>query len=181
MFPRCKKAGGSIPRPGNLVWHLHVLPVSGPPASSHRPKTWTPRPLAARQCLSVWMSVVCLCMLTLRWASDSQLQTKPNRWHKMDGILLLLFLFSARKCINQSQPLRGKNVGNKTTSTAVTDKRIVCDSKRAERWLTDEMQMKEKTKQNSERQKQSAADQLGHFGTDCPESPVWKHTHNPLW
>lgn len=89
----------------------------------------------------------------------------------MDGILLLLFLFSARKRVNQSQPPRGKNVGNKTTSTAETDKRIVCDSKRAERWLTDEMQMKEKPNRTARGQKQSAADELGRFGTDCPETP----------
>lgn len=89
----------------------------------------------------------------------------------MDGILLLLFLFSARKCVNQSQPPRGKNVGNKTTSTAETDKRIACDSKLAERWLTDEMQMKEKPNKTARGQKQSAADELGRFGTDCRESP----------
>lgn len=110
------------------------------PPTEQRPGYW--RRLATGHGLPVWMSVVCLCMLNLRrwrrWLTTHKLnKSGDTEWME--------FCFCYFR----------KKVGNKTTSTAVTDKRIVHDNKRAERRLTHEMQMKSQTKQRWKEWKRS--------------------------
>lgn len=171
MFPCCKKAGGSIPRPGKPCVAFACSPSVG--SSSFLPQTKDVDTKATgSSAVFVGVNVSCLSLhvdpAMSRWLTTPN-KTKSvtqNGWNSV--IVISIF------CEKMRQPIAATAWKERRKQNDVDrwDWQANCGlTASAEHFWTDEMQMKEKPNKTARGQKQSAADELGHFGTGCPESP----------
>lgn len=173
MFPHSQTVEGSIPRPGNLAWHVHVLPAW----SAHRTKTRRP---ATGHCLPVWMSVVCLCMLNLRRWHRWLTTHKLNKSGDTEWMEFCFCYFSA--ATNHSRCVERRSETRRRQPLWLTSALCTTTSARSASWHT---RCKWKAKQSNVGKSRNVADELAHFGTDCPRvsrlnrpADMWKYIDN---